>query len=154
MEQQKLNLPSSVSDKLTSLCREFSVDESLARALILASSGGNMNFCCFSKHSQKTNLSLPRPTLCDVDTEFVFQRTRWGLFGIYGFIARRLQFEGWLTSLLYPFQNIEIGVKHIFKLSLTYSGDELISAYNYGHPRYVGTDITNNDFVQKTRSYM
>lgn len=132
----------------------YNVDEKLAEAFIVASSGGTTNFCSFSKHSQLVNLSFSRPSVCDVETEFLMQRCRWGLFGIFGYVARKAGFEGWFPTLLNASPNIEYGVKHIAKLALKYTGDDLISAFNYGSPRNFDGGYSNHAFVNKVRQLL
>ncbi len=144
-------LKPSVLAQLHDACKMYNVDERLAEAIIMASSGGVANFCAFSKHNQLVNLSLACPSTSDVDTESVLQRTRWGLFGIYGYIARKTGFGGWFPVLLNVSPNIEFGVKHLAKLSLKYSGDDLISAFNYGSPRSYESGYSNQSFISKVK---
>jgi len=153
---RRLAMPLKTSTQflLRDACAMYNVDDALAEAIIMASSGGVPNFCSFSKHCQLVNTLLPCPSASDVDTECVLQRTRWGLFGLFGYAARKTGFQGWFSTLLNAAPNIEYGVRHLAKMSVKYSGDDLLSAFNYGSPRHHDNGYANAQFIDKVKRYM
>ena len=69
-------------------------------------------------------------------TEIMLQRCRWGLFQIYGVVARKLGFSGPLTDLVRPDVNIHWGVRHMADLSVSHRGAKLVLAF-------IGADLTS-----------
>ena len=137
---------------LEAKCAEEGFHFPTAAALVEVVSSWNPDFCVFGANYTKSNLLLKAPTGVTSDTEFIHQRTRWGLFGLYGYEARRLHFTGWLSSLLRPDIGIVWGLKHLKKLQISYEGSEIIAAFNFGFPRRDGERFVNQGFVDRVEA--
>ena len=93
-----------------------------------------------------------KPPDCSIETEIIAQKTSWGLCQIMGAVAREYGFEGWLTHLLEPYQNIKYAIRHLLTLEKRYKRfglSGIISAYNAGSPRMVNGRYINQDYVNK-----
>lgn len=73
--------------------------------------------------------------LCSASTEWVFQRTSWGLCQVMGANAREHGCKTpFLTALLDPSEGVEYGCRYLADLRRRYDLTAAISAYNAGKP--------------------
>ncbi|MDO5562518.1 MAG: transglycosylase SLT domain-containing protein [Synergistaceae bacterium] len=100
-----------------------------------------------------------RPAGCNMDTELVLQRCSIGLMQVMGAWAREQGFDGWLTELIDPENNIDVGCARLAALSSRYEKrfgvEGVISAYLGITPRK-GPDgkFLNQNFVNKVIAAM
>lgn len=92
-----------------------------------------------------------RPKGCTTETETALQKTSWGLMQVMGAVAREHGFTGWLTRLLKPETNLEMGCRHLAWLEKRFGRrDMVVSAYNMGFPRQKADGcFVNQEYVDK-----
>ncbi|WP_302795219.1 lytic transglycosylase domain-containing protein [Cloacibacillus evryensis] len=133
------------------------VPPELVCAIIEAESMGASHACSYESLGS-TAMQSPRPARCNIDTESVCQKMRWGLMQLSGATVRRLGYDLWLSELSVPVMNLEWGVKYLVHLTNQfykrhgYAG--VIAAYHSGNPRKVGTQFVNQLYVDKVLKLM
>ncbi len=131
MERHELN------EMVYEVCERHGQSPYLALGIIKALSHWNQNMIIYDPlqthyYSRKHGAG---------STETILQRCRWGLFQIYGCVARRLGFTGTLTDLIYPDVNINWGIRHLADLSINYRGHELVLAFLSGSGKPTGREV-------------
>lgn len=89
--------------------------------------------------------------LTDADTEFVAQRTSYGVMQVMGAVAREYGFRGYLSQLCDVQTSCDIACRHLSKLATRfhaqYGWAGVIAAYNAGSPVFANGRFTNQDYV-------
>lgn len=98
---------------------------------------------------------FPAGTGRSADTEWMQQRTSWGLMQIMGALARELGYtEPFLSSLCDPVANLRLGCRHLSSLLAWAHGDthRAIRAFNGGRG---GADLpATEDYLQKVLKHL
>ena len=153
-------VPVSVAAATTAASTRFGVDPYLLAAIVAQESSGNTWATRYEPaysylwdielnapfHGGLDPAKFPAPDYVSSHTEWVDQKTSFGLCQVIGGVARELGFSGkFLTELCDPAVGAEYGARQIARLTKRYHGqplEDIASAYNAGHvtnlnPTYV-----------------
>ncbi len=143
---------------IITMTQSAQIPPEMVLAIIAVESGGDSHAARMVPTYPYTMPQAVRPATCSLDTELSLQRMSLGLMQVMGATARSVGYEGWLTGLVDPKTNIEIGIAYLASLMSRYGGqghDAVIAAYNAGAPRRRpdGTHI-NQQYVDAVMARM
>ena len=88
---------------------------------------------------------LSKPADCSESTEFYLQRCSWGLTQVMGGTARELGWQDWLTRLVEPRPNLDLGARYLALCRRRAGGglEAALQGYNGGsNPHYADRVMT------------
>lgn len=162
-----MSLPSSVASVVSIAAQRHGLEPCVLAALVWQESSGDTHAIRCEPHyrwlwdcydwrpfrrltAEEAGLSHPPadfqgPTGASSPTEWMAQRTSWGLCQVMGAVARERGFKGtFLSQLLDPEIGAEYGAMHFAHLLARYELNEALSAYNAGRP----TDANEQTYVR------
>ncbi len=168
-----MTFSSDVAAAIASGAQRHGLDPALVAAIVRQESGGNPDAIRFEPGSrlavdvrtwspfrklEESEVVMARPPLgwhsvngCSLATEWMAQRTSWGLMQLLGATARDVGFQGaFLSALLDPAEGVEWGCRFLKRLLKRWPLEQAISAYNFGHP----TDANRVEYVEPVLRYL
>jgi soluble lytic murein transglycosylase-like protein len=153
-----IGLKKLVSYELTVGAQEWDLSLPLLRAIVWVESAGNPYAMRYEPHYRWLyNVREGEPVVVRPEdapgpagfggpgvvskyTEYVGQKTSWGLMQVMGAVAREYGFRGFFPALCEPYWGINMGCKHLHKLKSRWRLKdnqlvELATAYNTGQPQ-------------------
>lgn len=147
-------------DKVKEAATKHNLDYKLMAAICQKESSGNTWAMKYepgqSIHITPDYKSLAKSLNISSDTERICQMCSWGLPQVMGWIARKLGFNGHLTSLCYPENVLEYQAQLITELCTRFTViDDVIAAYNMGSvKRDVNGVLVNQSYVDDVKNFM
>ncbi len=162
-----MTFSSEVASAIATGAQRYGLDPALVAAIVRQESGGNPDAIRFEPKSRlvvdvrtwspfrkldEAEVVMARPPLgwhsvspCSLATEWMAQRTSWGLMQVLGATARDVGFQGaFLSALLDPAEGVEWGCRFLKRLTSRWPVEQAVSAYNWGHP----TDENHDQYVE------
>lgn len=137
--------------EITAAAEKNKIPPVLVAAIVMVESSGQPHAMRFEPHFRwlKDPKYYAGRLGITVETETALQKMSFGLMQIMGGTARGLGFDGYLTELTNPRENLKWGCQYLAQHFARYPWHEAIAAYNAGSPRYEDGRLVNVAYVDK-----
>lgn len=149
----------SVTSNIIQISQSFNLDDTLVAAICEVESSGIPGKTRYE--STWTYFEDPKSYAASLgiteETETLLQKFSYGPMQVMGAVAREHGYRGHLPLLCSEYLGVYYGCVHLRWLTLKhgYSGDDLISSYNWGTPRKGGDQqYLNQNYVDQVKKWV
>lgn len=149
----------SVTSQIIALAPRFKIEPELIAAIIEVESAGTSYAVRYEPKWVYLIDVLTFSKLLGIteDTERTLQMCSWGVMQVMGSVARQHGFNGYLNRLSEDYFGVYYGCTHLQWLSNSHGwkDDDLISAYNAGHPNKDSSgNYLNKKYVENVKHWL